>query len=60
MTEDCQGKHELNDISTDKSLEKLYQSIDNHIFKARANILKSVNHEQVIAYWHIGKNIVEQ
>jgi hypothetical protein len=23
-------------------------------------VLKSVNHEQVIAYWNIGKNIVEQ
>lgn len=50
----------MTDVSITKNLEKVYQSIANHIHKARANILKSVNHEQVIAYWNIGKNIVEQ
>ena len=50
----------MTDVSIDKTIEKVYQSIAGHILKARANILKSVNHEQVIAYWMIGKNIVEQ
>jgi len=50
----------LSNTSVDKSLEKVYQSIVEYIHKARTNVLKSVNHEQVIAYWHIGKNIIEQ
>ena len=50
----------MSDTSIDKSLEKVYQSIAGYIHKARTNVLKSVNHEQIIAYWHIGKNIIEQ
>jgi hypothetical protein len=44
----------------DKSFENVYQSIANFIRQARSNIVKSVNSQQVIAYWQIGKNIVEQ
>jgi hypothetical protein len=30
-----------------------------HVHQARSNVLKSVNHEQTLAYWNIGRNIVE-
>ncbi|CAM2886724.1 PDDEXK nuclease domain-containing protein [Legionella anisa] len=50
----------MTDTSIDKSLEKVYQVIVEHIRQARSNVLKAVNHEQVIAYWNIGKNIIEQ
>lgn len=44
----------------DHSLENIYQSIADCIRQARKNVLKSVNHEQVIAYWKIGQYIVKQ
>lgn len=50
----------MNDISVDKNFDKIYQSIAEHVRQARSNVLKSVNHEQVIAYWNIGQNIIEQ
>ncbi|WP_440993215.1 PDDEXK nuclease domain-containing protein [Cysteiniphilum litorale] len=40
------------------NIEALYDQIAEHIKKARSNVLRAVNHEQVIAYWHIGKHIV--
>lgn len=50
----------MNDILADKDLEKVYKSIVTHIHQARVSVLKSINHEQVTAYWNIGRNIVEQ
>jgi len=41
-------------------VEGVYQSVAKLIRQARSNVLKSVNHEQVIAYWKIGKKIVEE
>ncbi len=46
-------------LDHDKKLEELYQDIARHIHKARENVVRSVNHEMVNAYWHIGKRIVE-
>ncbi len=50
----------MNQVSIDHNFDKTYQLIAACVHQARANVLKSVNHEQVIAYWKIGKNIVEQ
>lgn len=50
----------VKDPSIDKNIEQIYHSIAEHVRQARSNVLKSVNHEQVIAYWSIGRNIVEQ
>lgn len=37
----------------------LYQKIADHINTARSNVVRSINTEQVKAYWSIGKDIVE-
>ena len=50
----------MSDTSLNKNFDKIYHSIAEHIRHARTNVLKSVNYEQVIAYWNIGHNIVEQ
>lgn len=42
-----------------KIFENLYQEISSHIIRARENIVRTVNHEMVYAYWYIGKRIVE-
>ena len=41
-------------------IEPLCQTIIGLIRQARLNVLKSVNHAQVIAYWHIGRKMVEE
>lgn len=38
----------------------IYQEIAALIKQARSNVLRSVNHQQVVAYWHIGRVIVER
>ena len=50
----------MSDTFIDQDFENIYKSIAARIHRARENVLKSVNHEQVIAYWNIGKSIVEQ
>ncbi len=45
--------------STD-GIEKVYGHISELIRQARANVLRSINREQVIAYWKIGEKIVEE
>ncbi len=40
--------------------EALYERISKQIHSARNRIIRSVNHEMVYAYWHIGKEIVEE
>ncbi len=42
-----------------EELEKLYSEIAAHIYRARENIVRSVNHEMANAYLYIGKRIVE-
>ncbi len=44
---------------TKNNFENLYQEITTYIHRARENIIKTVNHEMVYAYWNIGKRIVE-
>ena len=39
---------------------KIYDRIRKIIEDARSNIAHAVNSEMVIAYWHIGKEIVEE
>lgn len=36
----------------------MYHDVVHHIHRARTNVVKSVNAEQVVAYWHIGRTIV--
>ncbi len=38
----------------------LYQRIYQIIDRARGNIVRAVNFEMVVAYWHIGREIVEE
>ena len=40
-------------------LDQVCQTAIGYIHQARQNVLRSVNHEQVIAYWKIGHLIVE-
>jgi len=39
--------------------DQVCQTAIGYVEKARQNVLKSVNHEQVLAYWSIGQLIVE-
>jgi hypothetical protein len=41
-------------------IDTLYKSISGYINRARHNVLRSVNTEQVKAYWLIGRDIVEE
>ncbi|MFN3233842.1 MAG: YhcG family protein [Gammaproteobacteria bacterium] len=46
--------------SNELTIENIYSAIAKHIHQARTNVIKAVNAEQVLAYWHIGKIIVTQ
>lgn len=46
--------------SVEIDLDDIYLAVVHYIRNARENVVKSVNAEQVIAYWHIGKAIVEK
>lgn len=48
------------DNSFEQDLQATYIIISEHVRRARFNVLKSVNTEQVLAYWSIGKTIVEK
>lgn len=41
-------------------IDNLFQKISHHIDSARNNIVRSVDSEMVQAYWHIGRDIVEE
>ncbi|MCD8525466.1 MAG: PDDEXK nuclease domain-containing protein [Gammaproteobacteria bacterium] len=43
-----------------RTLNNVYADIVKHITQARKNVVKAVNTEQVIVYWHIGRIIVVQ
>ena len=45
---------------TEQDIELLFQEAKQRIHNARANVVKSVNQEQIIAYWHIGRIIFEK
>lgn len=47
-------------ISNDKRIDTLYKNISGYIHSARQNVVRSVNSEQVKAYWLIGREIVEE
>ncbi|MCW5590031.1 MAG: DUF1016 family protein [Legionellales bacterium] len=51
----------LDDPNKDPNPEfdQVCQTAIGYVAQARRNVLKSVNHEQVIAYWKIGRLIVE-
>ncbi len=49
----------MSNLLPDDALDAIYKSIVTHVHQARSNVLKSVNHEQTLAYWNIGRNIVE-
>jgi len=52
-----------NDTSTlvsKRDLENTYQSVIQYITQARENVVKAVNIEQVVAYWHVGRVIFTQ
>lgn len=54
------GKIKAVNASLDRDLEDVYLEVVGHIQQARGRVVKSINHEQIIAYWHIGKSIVEK
>jgi predicted nuclease of restriction endonuclease-like (RecB) superfamily len=54
------SKIQPSDLPFDQDLHDVYQPIAHYIRRARSNVLKSVNTEQVLAYWHIGKTLVEK
>lgn len=54
------GSIKKSGTSLDVDLEDIYQTVVYYIRQARENVVKSVNTEQVIAYWHVGKTIVEK
>lgn len=43
-----------------KRIDTLYKNIAGYIQEARSNVLRTVNAEQVTAYWLIGRAIVEE
>jgi len=54
------GNIKKSSLSLDIELEDIYHTIARYIRQARENVVKSVNNEQVIAYWHVGKSILEK
>ena len=46
-------------VNKDPAFDSISNIAINYVHQARNNVLKSVNHEQVIAYWNIGRLIVE-
>lgn len=46
--------------ATNKRIDVLYKNIANYIYSARQSVMRSVNSEQVRAYWSIGRDIVEE
>ncbi|MFI4938168.1 MAG: YhcG family protein [Candidatus Berkiellales bacterium] len=57
-------KKKLSSISTElmepSRAESLYKKVSNHIDNARQVVQRSIDIEMVKAYWHIGRDIVEE
>ena len=49
-----------NNTTSMLQINNLFQKISHHIDSARNNIVRSVDSEMVQAYWHIGRDIVEE
>ena len=47
-------------ITKDSRVHKLYEKVSRYIHVARQEVMRSVNTEQVTAYWLIGTDIVEE
>jgi hypothetical protein len=47
-------------IKPAESMKNVYERIRAIVEKARGNIVRAVNTEMLLAYWHIGKEIVEE
>jgi predicted nuclease of restriction endonuclease-like (RecB) superfamily len=47
-------------VSKNKKSQDVYERIRQIIENARGNIIRMVNTEMVLAYWHIGREIVEE
>lgn len=47
-------------LISSQDVENVYKNVVQYITRARQNVVKAVNVEQVIAYWYIGKTIVTQ
>ena len=47
-------------VQYDVRSRKIYERISKIIENARGNISRAINTEMVIAYWHIGREIVEE
>lgn len=43
-----------------EAVEETFKLIAQYIEQARRNVVRSINAEQVIAYWYIGQTIVQQ
>lgn len=50
----------MNNTTPMLQIDNLFQKISHHIDSARNNIVRSVDSEMVQAYWHIGRDIVEE
>ena len=51
-------KPERKIVKTDSSLARLFKRVVAILEQARANVIRSVNSEMILAYWHIGREIV--
>src|SRR3989338_1392393 len=47
-------------VKTDASADKLFERVVAILEEARANVVRSVNNNMVIAYWHVGREIVQE
>ncbi len=43
-----------------QKIELIFNKVSQHIDKARNNIMRSIDHEMVTAYWLIGRDIIEE
>ncbi len=55
-----ESSQKTKDISNNKNIDTLYEGIAGYIHSARQNVVRSVNTEQVKAYWLIGRDIIEE
>lgn len=47
-------------VKPDLNADRLFERVVAILEEARANVVRSVNNSMVIAYWHIGREIVEE
>ncbi len=54
------GKEEMDRVAQVKGVEPLFERIVTILEQARSNVVRTVNSQMVIAYWLIGREIVEE